>query len=92
MPVAMPRPGAPGMCRGVRSSRRGTSDLWAWTPNFPSVPTSRATFFTSAANIASWSIMSLMVFTRFNISPETDTPVIFCVKSPRATAVYKKNY
>ena len=60
----------------------------ACTPNFPSVPTSLATFFTSAAKIANWSIMSLIVFTRDSISPETDTPVIFCVRSPRATAVY----
>src|SRR6202044_3430562 len=33
----------------------------ACTPNLPSVPTSLATFLTSAANIANWSIMSFMV-------------------------------
>jgi hypothetical protein len=33
--------------------------------------------------------MSLIVFTRCRISPETDTPITFWVKSPRATAVYK---
>ncbi len=61
----------------------------AWTPNLPSVPTSRATFITSEAKIPNWSIMSLIVFTRCRISPDTGTPVTFCVKSPRATAVCK---
>lgn len=62
----------------------------ACTPSFPSVPTSLATFFTSAAKIASWSIISLVVLTRLSISPETETPVIFWVRSPRATAVYSR--
>jgi hypothetical protein len=61
----------------------------AWTPSLPSVPTSRATFLTSEAKNPSWSIMSLIVFTRSRISPETETPVTFWVKSPRATAVCK---
>lgn len=61
----------------------------ACTPNLPSVPTSRATFITSEAKIPNWSIMSLIVLTRCSISPDTDTPVTFCVRSPRATAVCK---
>jgi hypothetical protein len=34
--------------------------------------------------------MSLIVLTKLSISPETETPVIFFVRSPRATAVYKE--
>ena len=40
--------------------------------------------------IANWPIMSLVVLMRDNISPDTDTPVIFCVRSPLATAVCLK--
>jgi hypothetical protein len=32
--------------------------------------------------------MSLIVLTKPNTSPKTSTPVIFLVRSPRATAVY----
>lgn len=42
---------------------------------------------TSTAKILNWSIISLIVFTKLSISPDTLTPTIFCVKSPRATAV-----
>lgn len=60
----------------------------ACTPNLPSVPTSLATRVTSAAKIASWSIILLIVLTKSRISPDTLTPTTFCVRSPRATAVY----
>ena len=43
----------------------------------PSVPTSQATFLTFLAKMTSWSVMSLIVLTKFSISPETETPVIF---------------
>ena len=58
----------------------------AWPPSFPSVPTSRATRVTSAANELSWSTMVLMVFFNSRISPLTST-VIFFERSPLATAV-----
>ena len=58
----------------------------ACPPSFPSVPTSRATRVTSAANEPSWSTMVLIVFFSSNISPLTST-VIFFDRSPRATAV-----
>src|SRR6266496_647756 len=58
----------------------------AWPPSFPSVPTSRATRVTSAANELSWSTMVLMVSLSSRISPLTST-VIFLDKSPLATAV-----
>src|SRR5213594_1040855 len=58
----------------------------AWPPSLPSVPTSRATRVTSAANELSWSTMVLMVFFNSRISPLTST-VIFLDKSPLATAV-----
>ena len=64
----------------------------ACTPNLPSVPTSLATRVTSAAKMASWSIMLLMVLTKSRISPDTFTPTTFCVRSPRATAVYIISY
>ncbi len=58
----------------------------AWPPSSPSVPTSRATRVTSAANERSWSTMVLMVFFSSRISPATST-VIFLERSPMATAV-----
>ena len=58
----------------------------AWPPSSPSVPTSRATRVTSAANERSWSTMVLMVFFSSRISPATST-VIFFDRSPMATAV-----
>ena len=58
----------------------------AWPPSLPSVPTSRATRVTSAANERSWSTMVLMVFLSSSSSPFTST-VIFFERSPRATAV-----
>ena len=58
----------------------------AWPPSLPSVPTSRATRVTSAANERSWSTIVLMVFFSSEISPLTST-VIFFDRSPAATAV-----
>ncbi len=58
----------------------------AWPPSLPSVPTSRATRVTSAANELSWSTIVLMVFFSSRISPLTST-VIFLDRSPFATAV-----
>ena len=58
----------------------------AWPPSLPSVPTSRATRVTSAANERSWSTIVLMVFFSSRISPFTST-VIFFDRSPAATAV-----
>src|SRR5579875_2248770 len=63
-----------------------TSFTSAWPPSFPSVPTSRATRVTSAANAESWSTIVLMVSFSSAISPRTST-VIFWERSPRATAV-----
>ncbi len=58
----------------------------AWPPSLPSVPTSRATRVTSAANDESWSTIVLTVFLSWSISPLTST-VIFLERSPVATAV-----
>src|SRR5580765_4072694 len=58
----------------------------AWPPSLPSVPTSRATRVTSAANDESWSTIVLTVFFSSRISPLAST-VIFLVRSPLATAV-----
>ena len=63
-----------------------TPGTTACTPNFPSVPTSRATRVTSAAKPLSWSTIVLIVFFNARISPFTST-VILRDKSPRATAV-----
>jgi hypothetical protein len=52
----------------------------------PSVPTSRATRVTSSANEESWSTIVFTVFLSSRISPSAFT-VIFCDRSPRATAV-----
>ena len=38
-----------------------TPSTWAWPPRRPSVPTSRATRVTSAANAESWSTIVLIV-------------------------------
>ncbi len=58
----------------------------AWPPSLPSVPTSRATRVTSAANERSWSTIVLMVFLSSNTSPLTST-VIFFERSPACTAL-----
>ena len=58
----------------------------AWPPSWPSVPTSRATRVTSAANDDSWSTMRLMVSASAATSPRAST-VTFCDRSPLATAV-----
>ncbi len=63
-----------------------TPSTTAWPPSLPSVPTSRATRVTSAANDRSWSTIVLMVFFSSRISPFTST-VIFFERSPFATAV-----
>src|SRR5258706_401218 len=63
-----------------------TPFTFACPPSLPSVPTSRATRVTSAANDESWSTIVLMVFFNSRISPFTST-VIFRETSPRATAV-----
>ena len=61
----------------------GTS---AWPPSLPSVPTSRATRVTSAANERSCSTIVLSVSFSCRISPRTST-VIFFERSPLAMAV-----
>ena len=58
----------------------------AWPPSRPSVPTSRATRVTSAAKLESWSTIVLTVDLSSRISPRAST-VIFCDRSPDATAV-----
>ena len=58
----------------------------AWPPSMPSVPTSRATRVTSSANDESWSTIVLIVSFSSRISPCAST-VIFCERSPWATAV-----
>ena len=63
-----------------------TSLTSAWPPSLPSVPTSRATRVTSSAKERSWSTIVLIVFLRASTSPLTST-VIFCDRSPLATAV-----
>ena len=63
-----------------------TPGTCAWPPSLPSVPTSRATRVTSAANALSWSTIVLMVFFSSRISPLTST-VILRDRSPRAMAV-----
>ena len=63
-----------------------TPFTFAWPPSLPSVPTSRATRVTSAANARSWSTISFTVSLSSRISPWAGT-VIFLERSPRATAV-----
>ena len=58
----------------------------ACPPSRPSVPTSRATRVTSAANERSWSTIVLIVSLSSKTSPLTST-VIFLERSPFATAV-----
>ena len=62
-----------------------TSRTCACPPSRPSVPTSRATRVTSAANEESWSTIVLIVAFSSRISPLTST-VIFLDRSPAATA------
>jgi hypothetical protein len=61
-----------------------TPSTSAWPPRMPSVPTSRATRVTSAANDESWSTIVLIVFFSSRISPRAST-VIFWLRSPLAT-------
>jgi hypothetical protein len=63
-----------------------TPGTFAWPPSRPSVPTSRATRVTSAANAFSWSTIVFRVSLSSRISPRTST-VILRDRSPRATAV-----
>ena len=58
----------------------------AWPPSCPSTPTSRATVVTWSANVASVSIMPLIVSASAAISPFAST-VSFRFRSPFATAV-----
>ena len=71
----------------VRSSQTPlTPSTCAWPPRRPSVPTSRATRVTSAANERSWSTIVLTVSFSASTSPRTST-VTFFERSPFATAV-----
>ena len=63
-----------------------TPSTSAWPPSLPSLPTSRATLVTSAANEDSWSTIVLIVVLSSRISPRASTS-IFLVRSPCATAV-----
>ena len=63
-----------------------TPGTTAWPPSRPSVPTSRATRVTSAANERSCSTIVLSVSFSSRISPRTST-VIFFDRSPPAMAV-----
>ena len=63
-----------------------TPGTTAWPPSRPSVPTSRATRVTSAANERSCSTIVLSVSLSSRISPRTST-VIFFDRSPLAIAV-----
>ena len=63
-----------------------TPGTTAWPPSRPSVPTSRATRVTSAANERSCSTIVLRVSFSSRISPRTST-VIFLERSPPAIAV-----
>jgi hypothetical protein len=63
-----------------------TPSTSAWPPSLPSVPTSRATRVTSAANERSCSTIVLMVSLSSAISPRAST-VILRDRSPFATAV-----
>ncbi len=56
-------------CRSGPSTCRPTPGTSAWPPSVPSVPTSRATRVTSAANERSWSTIVLMVSFSSRISP-----------------------
>ena len=58
----------------------------AWPPSLPSVPTSRATRVTSSAKDESWSTIVLIVFFSSSDLALAST-VIFCERSPLATAV-----
>ena len=58
-----------------------TPSTSAWPPSRPSLPTSRATRVTSAANEDSWSTIVLMVVFSSRISPRASTS-IFLDRSP----------
>ena len=71
----------------VRSRHRPAAPgTLAWPPSLPSTPTSRATFVTWSAKVASVSIISLMVSASAAISPLAST-VSLRLRSPLATAV-----
>ena len=75
------------LTRSVRSFQvPATPGTAAWPPNFPSVPTSLATRVTSAPKRVRLSTILLMVLFNSRISPFAST-VIFCARSPLATAV-----
>ena len=63
----------------------------AWPPNFPSVPTSRATRVTSEVNTPICAIISLTTVAERRNSPLSGRPSasrrMLCVRSPLATAV-----
>ncbi len=63
-----------------------TPSTSAWPPSRPSLPTSRATRVTSAANADSWSTMVLIVVFSSRISPRASTSILRD-RSPWATAV-----
>ena len=67
-----------------------TPFTFACPPRIPSVPTSRATRVTSAANEESWSTIAFTVVPMRRNSPRTGWPSISswirCVRSPSATA------
>ena len=67
-----------------------TPFTFAWPPSLPSVPTSRATRVTSAANEPSWSTILLTVLAVRRNSPCSGRPstssAIVCDRSPCATA------
>ena len=78
---------AMALTESVRSFQvPSTPGTCACPPSLPSVPTSRATRVTSAANAFSWSTIVLMVLFSSRISPLAST-VILRDRSPRATAV-----
>ena len=60
-----------------------TPGTTAWPPSLPSVPTSRATRVTSAANALSWSTIVLIVFLSSRISPLTSTVILRDRSPPR---------
>ena len=71
----------------VRSRHRPAAPgTRAWPPSLPSTPTSRATFVTWSAKVASVSIISLMVSASAAISPLASTESLR-LRSPSATAV-----
>ncbi len=59
---------------------------WACPPSWPSAPISPATRVTSSAKVRSVSVIALIVSASWATSPRAPM-VIFCVRSPLATAV-----